>query len=78
MKDYFWEYKVKRKNEKNRRDLPKSRTSKTFKSKEEALTYAKEKKANWLQASLYEFIEGRGYVQIAGIGISGNYSEKFF
>ena len=49
---FFWEYKVKRKNESSKRDLPKNRNSKTFKTKAEALAYAKDKKSNWLQATL--------------------------
>ena len=75
---YIWEYKFKRKNESTKTDLPKNRISKSFLSKEEALKYAKEKKITWLQASLWASKAGGKYSQIAGIGVSGKYSEKFY
>ena len=64
---YYWEYLKLRKNERyiihrkddcgsyitNKKDLPKTRISKWFKSKKEALEYWKPKKKQWLQASLY-------------------------
>lgn len=75
---FFWEYKVARKNEHLKKDLPKNRQSKTFKSKDAAIKYAKEKKDSWLQASLYEFKVGRGYCQIGSINTKGTYSEKYF
>jgi|688.fasta_scaffold49956_6 hypothetical protein len=76
--NYIWEYKVKRKNESSKTDLPKNRISKSFLTKEDALKYAKEKKSNWLQASLWFSKAGGKYSQIAGIGVSGKYSEKFY
>ena len=77
MEDYFWEYKVARKNEATKRDLPKSRISAHFKTKEQALKYAKDKKSTWLQAYLYQYKNGRGFVAIASINTKGVYSEKY-
>lgn len=74
---FFWEYKVKRKNESTKRDLPKNRNSKTFKTKADALKYAKENKSKWLQATLYGSKTGAMFSIIGVIGISGNYSEKY-
>jgi len=74
---FFWEYKVKRKNESTKRDLPKNRNSKTFKTKADALKYAKENKSKWLQATLYGSKTGAMFSVIGVIGISGNYSEKY-
>ena len=74
---FFWEYKVKRKNESSKRDLPKNRNSKTFKTKAEALAYAKDKKSNRLQATLYGSKTGAMFSVVGVIGVSGNYSEKY-
>jgi hypothetical protein len=79
METFFWEYKKNRKSEIKRNDLPKSRASKVFKTKKEALKYATERKSDWLQATLYKSVNGGGsYKQIAGIGIKGKYSETYF
>ena len=79
METFFWEDKKNRKSEIKRNDLPKSRASKVFKTKKEALKYATERKSDWLQATLYKSVNGGGsYKQIAGIGIKGKYSETYF
>jgi len=78
METFFWEYKKKRKSEITRNDLPKSRASKLFKTKKEALQYATERKSDWLQATLYKSVNGGSSKQIAGIGIKGKYSETYF
>ena len=75
---YIWEYKLKRKNESTKTDLPKNRISKSFLTKAEDLKYAKDKKSNWLQAGLWASKAGGKYSQIAGIGVNGKYSEKFY
>ncbi len=77
MTTFFWEYKTKRKNESSKKDLPKNRKSKNFKTKAEALNYAKENKSKWLQATLYGSKTGAMFSVIGVIGISGNYSEKY-
>ena len=57
--------------------MPKSRKSKNFKTKAQALKYANENKSKWLQATLYGSKTGAMFSVVGVIGISGNYSEKY-
>lgn len=76
MGNLFWEFKKKRVNEEKRKDLPKTRTSKDFSTKKEALAYSKKHSVNWLQATLFELGE-EGYKAIARITTKGKYDEKY-
>jgi hypothetical protein len=78
MDKYYWEYRVIRKNENLKRDLPKARMSKSFGSKTEAINFSKEKKDSWLQAALFESKQGKSTKQIGAINTKGFFSEKFF
>ena len=72
---FHWRYMKKRVNENKKTDLPKSRKSKEFKTKEDAKSYWKEKGSDWLQASLYEFT---GIWKIVGrVTTKGEYDEKY-
>lgn len=74
---YFWKYFKKRKNEAKRRGLPKSRISRKFNTKKDAISYLKKNKSKWVQGGLY-FRKGLSSKQVAALDTKGKYREKYF
>jgi hypothetical protein len=73
--DLFWEYLKNRKNEEKRNSLPKRRFSKRFTNKADAILYCTLNKHNWLQAKLLQWIDSRGYCEIASVDTHNQYHE---
>jgi len=74
---YFWKYLKKRKGEAKRRGLPKSRISRKFNKKKDAISYLKTHKFKWLQGGLY-FRKGLSSTQVAAVNTKGQYRETHF